>query len=74
MTITVSIRSLRCIVRRHNLQPDGNNNYRLTGAMIAEAQALDTVASDLKLDEVVIGISTNQKDHLKDAILGNSDA
>jgi hypothetical protein len=53
MTITVSIRSLRSIITRHNLRPDENNNYRLTGAMIAEAKALDTLAND---------ISTGQKE------------
>jgi hypothetical protein len=53
MTITVSIFSLRSIIARHNLRPDENNNYRLTGAMIAEAKALDTFAND---------ISTSQKE------------
>jgi hypothetical protein len=40
---TVSVDSLRLVIERHNLKPNGDNKYRITGDMIAEAITLDAI-------------------------------
>ena len=40
---TVSVNSLRTVIERHNLKPNGDNKYRVTGDMIAEAITLDAI-------------------------------
>ena len=40
---TVSVDSLRLVIERHNLKPNGDNKYCITGDMIAEAMMLDAI-------------------------------
>lgn len=40
---SVSVDALRAVIEHHNLKPDENNQYRVTGDMIAEAITLDAI-------------------------------
>lgn len=37
----VSAHSLKAVIERHNLKPDGEGNYQITDEMVDEAGALD---------------------------------
>jgi hypothetical protein len=54
---TVSVDSLRAVIEGRDLRPDQDNNYRITGEMIAEAMALDAVADALKLRREAMEVS-----------------
>jgi len=40
----VSAHSMMAVIERHNLEPDGEGNYRITDEMVDEAEALDKEA------------------------------
>jgi hypothetical protein len=52
---TVSVDSLRLVIERHNLKPNGDNKYRITGDMIAEAITLDAIDDSGSLQRTVKG-------------------